>query len=180
VDKTSITNFILDIGNDLTTNYYSDTITTNAWGASFENGWNLLRFDFNGATVNGTITDTTLDSFRVYMTKTSGKTGTNYLFDDFRAHVGKYHNILYYTRSPWQTSAGTYINDSTTDTDLINASFDEIDLFVLAGKLELHRELKEYDEMALVKKELDEAIREYLTRNPSERLTINRSYYKIR
>jgi len=179
VSSTDITNFILHIGNDLTTNYYADTITTNAWGSSFENGWNLLRFDFNGATENGTVTDTTIDSVKLYMTKASGKIGTGYAFDSIIARVGEYHNILYYSSCPWQSSAGTYLNDSTTDTDLINATFDEIDLYILRGKMELHRELKEYDELALVTQEYERAKTEYNRRNPSERLTINRRYYHI-
>lgn len=177
VATANITNFICDIGNDLTTNYYTQTITTNAWGASFEAGWNLLRFDFASMTENGTVTDTAIDSFRIYMTKSSGKTGSGYLFDDVRVRTGEYHNILYYSQCPWQNSSGTYINDATTDTDVINADFDEIDLFILRGKAELHRELKEYDEMKLTLEEFELAKREYMRRNPSERLTVNRRYY---
>lgn len=43
-DITNITNYILRFGTDAS-NYYYKTITTQADGTAFVNGWNLLKFD---------------------------------------------------------------------------------------------------------------------------------------
>ena len=177
---TNITNFILDIGNDLTTNYYTQTVTTTNEGNSFSNGWNLLRFDFASMTQNGTVTPTTCDSVRFYMTKTAGKNDDGYRVDSITAHTGELHNILYYSRYPWQSNTGTWIENSTATTDYINAETDEFDGFVFACKSELFRELRRWD---LVKDADNEYLKwkqEYKMKNPTERLTRNRNYWNPR
>ena len=174
---TNLTNFILDVGNDLTTNYYTQTITTNNEGVAFYAGWNLLRFDFASMTQNGTVTPTTVDSIRLYMTKSSGKSDDGYRVDDLSFHTGEIHNVIYYTKYPWQTSAAAFLENSTADTDLLNADTDEFDLFVFAGKRELFKELRRWD----MAKDADESYQklraEYKKRNLSERVQYNRFYY---
>ena len=174
---TNLTNFILDVGNDLTTNYYSQTITTNNEGVAFYNGWNLLRFDFASMTQNGTVAPTTCDSIKIYMTKTSGKSDDGYRFDDISFHTGEIHNVLYYTRYPWQTSAGVFIENSTVDGDYINAETDEFDLFVYKGKEELFKELRRFDLAKSAKEDYELLKKEYKKRNISERVERNKQYW---
>lgn len=176
---TNLTNFILDVGNDLTTNYYSDTVTTQFDSTAFVNGWNLLRFDFSGITENGTVTDTAIDAMRIYMTKTSGKSDDGYRFDHIEFHTGEIHNVLYYSRYPWQTSAGVFLENSTATTDLLNAETDEFDGFVYKGKVELFRELRRFDLVADAEREYQAWKKDYETRNPSERLPLQQTYYRV-
>lgn len=179
VATANITNFIIDVGNDLTTNYYSDTVTTQYDGSAFVAGWNLLKFDFNGITENGTVTDTAIDSIRLYMTKTSGKTGDGYRFDHIEFHTGEYHDLLYYSRFPWQSSASAFLEDSTADTDLLNAETDEFQGFIERAKMELFRELRRWDLVKDAEKEYTIWKEDYKTKNPSERLQLTRSYYRL-
>lgn len=174
---TNLTNFIIRIGNDITANYYTQTITTNNEGVSFYNGWNLLRFDFASMTQTGTVAPTTCDSIAIYMTKTAGKSDDGYRFDSITLHTGQIHNILYYSRYGWQSSAQTYLENSTADTDYLNAETDEIDGFVFKCKEELFKELRRFD---LAKQANNDYLlwkREYQNKNPSERLTRNKFYY---
>ena len=173
---TNLTNFIIRIGNDLTTNYYDQTITTDNASASFVNGWNLLRFDFADMTENGTVTDTAVDSIRIYMTKSSGKSDDGYRFDHIEIHSGEIHNILYYSRFPWQSAAGVFLEDSTADTDLINAETEEIDGFVFKAKMELFRELRRFDLVQDAKGEYELWKQNYKNKNPTERAHYNRFY----
>ena len=175
---TNLTNFILDVGNDLTTNYYTQTITTNNEGVAFYNGWNLLRFDFVSMTQNGTVAPTTVDSIRIYMTKTSGKSDDGYRFDDISFHTGEIHNVLYYTKYPWQTSAGVFLENSTATTDLLNADTDEFELFVFKGKEELFKELRRFDLAKQAKEDYTLLKAEYKKRNPSERVERNKRYWR--
>lgn len=174
---TNLTNWILDIGNDLVTNYYTQTVTTTNEGLSFVNGWNLLRFDFASMTQNGTVAPTTCDSLRLYMTKTSGKSDDGYRVDSIIFHTGQIHNVLYYSRYPWQSSAGAFLEDSTADTDLLNAEVDEYDGFIWRSKMELYRELRRFDLVNDAKIEYEAWKKEYLMKNPSERVERNKQYW---
>ena len=176
---TNLTNFIFDVGNDLTTNFYSDTVTTQFDSTAFVNGWNLLRFEFSGITVNGTITDTAIDSMRIYMTKTAGKSDDGYRFDHIEFHTGEIVDILYYSRFAWQSSGGTFLEDSTADTDLLNAETEEFQGFIFSAKMELFRETRRFDLVADAKNEYLEWREDYKNKNPTERLILTREYYRI-
>ncbi len=172
---TLITNFILEIGND-TSNYYTMTATTIQDGSAFVNGWNLLRFDFSGATQTGTVDPDASDHVRLYMTKTSGKSDNGYLFDDLTLHTGQYFDAVYYSKYGWQSSAGTYLENSAADTDLVNADTDEFDGFVHKGKYEVYKELKEFDLMKIAAQDYQEWKQRYQMRYPTERAAIINFY----
>jgi len=130
---TNLTNFILKIGTD-TSNYYSKTTTTASDGTAFRTGWNLLRFDLASLTEIGSVTDATVTYVSIYMTKTAGKINeTSYRFDGLYLKKGEKNNVIYYSKYGWQNSSGTYIENSTADSDLLNADTDEFDLFVAKG-----------------------------------------------
>lgn len=174
---TNLTNFIIRVGNDITANYYTQTVTTTNESTAFVSGWNLLRFDFASMTQTGTVAPTTCNSIAIYMTKSSGKSDDGYRIDDISFHTGQLHNVSYYSRYPWQTSAGAFLENSTADTDLINAETEEFEGFVFRAKVELYRELRRFD---LVKDAMGEYLNwkvEYKMRNPTERATRNRYYY---
>mgnify|MGYP001597036680 FL=1 len=128
-------------------------------------------------TQNGTVAPTTCDSIKIYMTKTSGKSDDGYRFDDISFHTGEIHNVLYYTRYPWQTSAGVFIENSTVDGDYINAETDEFDLFVYKGKEELFKELRRFDLAKSAKEDYELLKKEYKKRNISERVERNKQYW---
>jgi hypothetical protein len=177
VDTTNITNFKIRLGNSSTV-YYEMTATTKADGTAFSVGWNLLKFNFAGKSETGSVTDTTIDYLALYMTKDGAKVSeTGYLFDDLQLHTGEYHNILYYSKYPWQTSTGVYIENSTADTDKINADTDEMELFVFKGKEEVFRDLRDYDQMKLAQSDYEKLKLQYKLANPSEALQEKLYYY---
>jgi len=161
----------------LTTNYYAITVTTQADGTAFTNGWNLLRFDFANATENGTVTDSAVDSVRIYMTKTSGKSDDGYRVDDLTFHTGEFYTIYYYSKYPWQTSAGTYIENSTTTTDKINLDTDELELLTFIGKREVAAELRDWEQFKRADEEYKARLKEYKTKYPTQRINPSRKYY---
>ena len=174
---TDITNYILRIGNDAS-NYYSITTTTQADGNAFVEGKNLLQFDLSDKAETGTVTETTCDYVVLYMTKAAGKISEkDYGFSDLQIHTGQLMNALYYTKFGFQTSAGVYIENSTADTDYINADTEEFDLFVQYCRVQVMRELKEFDLMKLSKEEYDTMKKSYMQHYPSERLLLTQKYY---
>lgn len=174
---TNLTNFILRIGNDAS-NYYSMTATTMADGNAFQNGWNLIRFDFSGKTTTGSVTATTCDYVALYMTKAAGKISeTDYRFDNLQLHTGVFHEAYYYSMYPWKTSGGTWIENSTADTDIINADLEEYELFVYRGRIEVMKELKEWDLLKDAQSEYQLLKTDYQRKNPSEALKFTQVYY---
>lgn len=173
----TVTNFILRIGND-TSNYVSVTVTTNNEGLTFYDGWNLLRFDLNGAVASaGTVAWSTVDYLRLTVTKSASLAAdTDWRVDDFVARIGTIYDVIYYSKYGWTTTAGVYIEESTTTTDLLIADTDEIEILAFKAAEYAAQELKEKDEIAYFKGEYEQAKRKYLSNTPSEALKITRRY----
>ncbi len=158
---TNLTNFILKIGSD-NTNYYTKTVTTQADGTAFVNGWNLLSFDLSTFTTVGTPVITAADYCAIYFTKTAGKISeVGYKFDNIQFRIGEINNLYYYSGYGWQSSTGTY---------KVNANEDEYEL-ILAKCAELAAddvdEEKVSEKQAIRYKELRKL---YMMSHPSEAL----------
>lgn len=172
----TVTNFILRWGND-TSNYWHRTVTTNNEGATFYDGWNLLRFDWNGATEVGTVAPSTVDYLRLTVTKsTSLEADTDWRVDNFVARIGEIYDTVYYTKYGWQTSALAYQEESSAVTDLVVADVDEIEGIAFKAAEYASQELKEYDEMKMFRAEYEDWKNKYESNNPSEALKKTRSY----
>jgi len=175
---TNITNYILRIGTN-SSNYYSKTITTQADGTAFINGWNLFKFDLSSLSQTGTPTDTSCQYAVVYMTKTAGKISeSDYKFDWLCLKDGKNADTKYYSKYGWQTSAGAWQENSSNDSDLIVADTDEFDLLVKKGIAVAKREL---DFTTEEKRDADndwkDAMANYQLKNPSEAKIMTNEYY---
>ena len=175
---TNLTNWILRFGTD-SSNYYSKTITAQADGTAFVNGWNLLKFDISSLTETGTVTDTTINYTALYMTKTAGKISeSDYKFDWLVLKKGVVNYVKYYSKYPWQTSAGSYLENSTNTTDLLNADTDEFELLVKQGIVNARRELAFPEgEIKSAEDDLKDAKKEYEMNNPSMSKVMVTDYY---
>ena len=172
----TVTNFILRWGND-SSNYWSRTITTNNEGATFRDGWNLLRFDWNGATETGTVAPATVDYLRLTITKSTDLAAdTDWRVDNFIARIGEIYDVVYYTKYGWQTSALAYIEESTAATDLLVADTDEIEGISFKAAELAAQELKDYDDMKMHRFDYEEWKKKYEANNPSEALKKRRQY----
>jgi hypothetical protein len=175
---TDLTNFILRIGSS-SGNYYSKTVTTTNDGTAFANGWNLLRFNLTSLTETGSVTDTAITFAAIYMTKAVGKISeTDYKFDWLVLKRGVTHDLKYYSKYGWNTSAGVYLENSTSDSDVLVADTDEYNLIVKKGRwvagleVDLPFERNEQNE-----KIYDKALADYKIKNPSESKIQTNQYY---
>lgn len=169
---TNLTNFIICVGSD-SSNYYTKTVTTQSDGTAFVNGWNLLNFNMATFTIVGTPVDTTIDYCAIYFTKTAAKISeVGYRFDQVLFRRGEINNLYYYSGFGWQSSTGTYKENSTTASDLLNAGSEEYEL-ILAKCAELAAD--EVDEELVSKKEAskyEKLKKAYFLNNPSEALNM--------
>lgn len=172
----TVTNFILRWGND-SSNYWSRTITTNNEGLTFYDGWNLLRFDWNGATETGTVDPATIDYIRLTVTKSASLAAdTDWRIDSIVSRIGDIYDVIFYSKYLWQTTAGVYIENSTTTTDKLNVDTDEFEGIVIKTSEYIAKELKEWDDVKYSQSEYGIWRKNYNGHNPSESKRIKRSY----
>ena len=177
-DKTNITNYILRFGSSASV-YHSKTVTTQADGTAFVNGWNLLRFDIVSLTDTGTPTDTAITHFDLYMTKDGAKISeSDYKFDYLVLKKGVIHYIHYYTKFGWYTAAGAYAESSSNDTDYLVADTDEFNLLIDEGRIQAAMETDlSATQIAILEKKRDVNLQDYIMNNPSEaKLLMTTSY----
>lgn len=174
---TDVTNFILRLGSSSSV-YHSKTITTQHDGTAFVNGWNLLRFDLTSLTDTGTPDDDVIDFVAIFMTKATGKVSeTDYRFDSLVLKKGEIHEIRYYSKFGWQSSAGAYKENSTIDSDLLVADTDEFELYVEKAIEIAAKEAKDYETAAVAAATYKEILKEYKLRNFSESKVMTNQYY---
>jgi hypothetical protein len=166
---TNLTNYILRIGSS-SSNYYSKTITAQSDGNAFERGWNLLKFDLTSLTETGSVDDENIEYVALYMTKTAGKISeTDYKFNSIVLKKGIIHNVLYYSKYGWQTSAGAYLQNSTNSLDVVVADDTEYDLIVKKG-IGMAMKLTNFDmaERTEAMEDYESAKDLYMLNNPDE------------
>jgi hypothetical protein len=173
---TNLTNYILRIGSSSSA-YYSITITTTNEGTAFSEGWNLLRFDFINKVATGTVDEDACDYVAIYMTKAAGKISeTDYRFNNLVMAVGQHYDLVYYTKYGWQSSTGTYLENSTADTDYLNVDTDELSI-VVAKATELgERHLRSGRETGAITLYENKKAK-YQFNNPSEALLLTTTYF---
>lgn len=175
---TDVTNFILRIGSGESA-YHQKTITTRHDGTAFVAGWNLLRFDLTSLSDTGSPDDDAITFISIYMTKDAGKVSeTDYRFDWIVLKKGEIHEVLYYSKYGWQSSAGAYKENSTDDSDLLVADTDEFNLFVLKGREIAAEEVDETELAERYRQKYNEKLVEYKIMNPSEAKILTNEYYE--
>ena len=176
----AVTNFILRWGND-SSNYWSRTVTTNNEGNAFYDGWNLLRFDWNGATETGTVAPATIDYIRLTITKpTTFAADTDWRVDSIVSRVGDIYDVVFYSSNGWQTSANSYIPESTTTTDTLNVEVEELNLILTKAAQFGSIELRDYVDAKEYEIQYERGKSRYLSIYPSERIKLKNTYYSIR
>jgi hypothetical protein len=174
------TNVILRWGSD-SSNYYSSTVTTSSDSTAFKVGWNLLRFDWSGATTTGTPTDTAIDYIRVTITKASGTTLTACRVDSIVARLGSIYEIVYYSKYLFRTTAGTWIEAPTDDTDIINLDTTSYNVLLYEVAYNIAQELQGEDssfDISFFANKKKEAWDNYKNNNKSQQQKPRNTYYR--
>jgi len=115
-------------GNDLTTNYWTSTAqTTQADGTAFKVGWNLIKFPWSTATETGTVTPSTVDSFRITVASSAQN---NVRVDNIICSIGRNFDMKYYSKFLFKNSAGTYISKPTTEDDSVTIDNDSLPIYL--------------------------------------------------
>lgn len=186
-DTSIITNVILMWGND-SSNYWSVTATTPHDQSSFKTGWNLIEFDWNGATETGTVDPETIDFLRVTITY-DGTAETDIRVDKIWSSIGQNWEVEYYSKYLFQTSAGAWQEKTTDTTDVINLDTDAYNIFTYECALSMAQQQQGEDsrfDISYFKEELYGDNRDkiglyqkYAEDNPSEAIKPRSTYYRL-
>lgn len=175
-----ITNVILRWGNDAS-NYWSATVTAPFDRTAFQNGWNLLRFNWNGATETGTVAPATIDYLRVTITYNQ-TAETDIRVDRIFSSLGEIWEVEYYSELLFRTSGGTWGATVTDDSDLVNLDIESYNLFLDECALEGAKQIGGPDlafDVQEKKMDLIEGYRKYNAEYPSEKIIAVERYYRI-
>lgn len=101
-------------------NYYSRSATVNQANTAFNNGWNQLAYQWNGATVVGTPNVASITYLRITYTYNS-TLQTAILVNDIVSQLGQIMEYGYYSKYLFRNaSTGAYQETVLDDSDLIN------------------------------------------------------------
>lgn len=176
---TLLTSFTLKWGSSAS-DYWSATSTTTHEGLAWQTGWNLVRFTWP-ASATGTPDVTDITYAQLTINRAAGFAASNgWRVDYLVARVGEMHDVLYYTKYGWNTSAGAYLENSTADTDVVVADTEEFDLIVQKASTlaapSLRLEVNEKKEISDKWKEVKE---NYKMSYPSEKMLFTSSYHRL-
>jgi hypothetical protein len=173
---TDLTNFELRIGSGAA-DYSVKTVTEQHAQTAFTTGWNLLRFDLNNITTSGTPVNTAITYIALFMNKATTKVSeTGYKFDQICIKTGDIHRMNYYSKYGWQSSAGVWKENSTDDTDLLNADTDEFELFVQKGIILAGMEADETRAAETARERYRALSNMHMKNSPSDALFITDTY----
>ncbi len=178
-NATAVTGFTLKVGSGASDNY-EITVTTTNEGLSFAAGWNLLRFDISGATINGTPDDDNCTYVYLTLNNNSTKSGqTDFRFDWLTLKKGNHYDVVYYSKYGWTSAAGTRLENSTADTDYLNLDTDEVDLIEWKAAEFMEFYLKNKGEAVDCRNNYNTMLQKYQIKHPSEALPLTTTYYEM-
>ena len=179
-DKDRISNVELRWGND-ESNYWSTSVTSPHDQDEFKRGWNILRFDWDGATEEGTVDPTAIDYIKIIITY-DGTADTDFRFDRLSCSIGEIWELVYYSKYLFQSSGGTWKETVTADTDVVNLDTDGYNLFLLEALKLISQQQQGEDasfDYTYATNELTELYPKYKANHPSEALSQQSFYYSM-
>lgn len=176
---TVATNVILRWGND-SSNYWSRTMTT-AYDGAFRVGWNVIQFDWNGATETGTVAPASIDYARVTITYT-GTADTDFRVDEISSHLPYAFEVVYYSKFLFRNSSGTWIEQTTAAADLINLDTESFKIYMDLCSYLISQQLQGEDavsDMRFFRDEYIQGIKRYKSQYKSQVQSPRSTYYRF-
>lgn len=160
------------------TAYWSASVTQQHYG-DFENGWNLLRFDWDGATQTGSPDNENVDYLRVTITY-DGTADTDFRLDKIISNIGEIWEKVYYSNKLFRDSSGNWAVEPDTDSDLVNLEEDSYNMYFFKLAEFACQQVKILNnDVAYFRGLYENEKRDYLSRYPSEYNKPQNIYYQI-
>lgn len=161
-------------------NYYSRSTTAQFDGTSFQTGWNLLKYDWDGATVTGTPDYTAIDYIEVVF-NTDGTVQNNVRVNSFTSKLGSIYDIVYYSKFLFRDSiTGAYKEEISSDEDLVNLDTETYNLLTNKCAVLMAQQMQGEDsafDYSFFEKRYKEALDKYKMRYKSQLIKPKQTYY---
>jgi hypothetical protein len=126
-------------------NYYSASVTTDAFGNAFQTGWNLIKVPFTSMSTTGTPVLTSIKYIRVTFTY-DGTQQNQVLINQFFSRIGFIFNVEYYSKYLFRDAiTGIFQEKVTADSNIINLDTDGYNLFLFASGAEIVQQTQGLD-----------------------------------
>jgi hypothetical protein len=135
------TSFKLSRGSS-SSNYKEVSITTKFDGTAFQDGWNLLRFDWVNATTTGTPDNTKNTYRRLTVNTTPGTAIPSCLVDNFTNSMGVLYEMEYYSECMFRSATGTWKYIPTDDSDLVNVGPNAYEILKTEMMVDITQEIR--------------------------------------
>ena len=176
-DKTAFTSVDLRWGSSSSA-YWNKTATTAQDGA-FQTGWNLVRFDWNGATETGSPDSTAVDYLRVTITY-DGVADTDFRVDSIMCKTGSIYSLDYYSKYLFSSSAGTWKEEADDDEDYLNLDTDSYNIYLKkVAELCFAQLGNKMDDAMYYKQEYINSVIAYQQMYKSEAKKVKETYYLL-
>lgn len=165
-------------------NYYQKTVTTNQEGTVFHNGWNLLAFEWNTSTTNGT-PDSTIISYLKLTFNYNAVVQTGVKICNFTSVIGYNFELQYYSkylfRDPTTNAFQETVVDTTDNSKIINLDTESYNLLFNKMAFFVAQTLQGADadyDATYWGEEYANALAKYKALNPNEVIKKSETYYK--
>ncbi|NCC99854.1 MAG: hypothetical protein EOL95_09190 [Bacteroidia bacterium] len=163
--------------------YWTCTSTTTQENTEFQNGWNLIKCNWDSATEVGTPDSTAVNYVSITL-NTDGTAQTGCKINYITSNLGQILEAEYYSSYFFRDSVtGAFKETVTSDEDLINLETENINLFIYLvasySSQQILGKNASYDVSYYEAKYLNALIK-YQATNKSEFQKVSQPYYKIR
>lgn len=162
-------------------NYYSRSMSVTAENTTFQNGWNLIRADWAGASVTGSPVVTAINYLRISYTY-NGNAQTAVRADAVTARLGQILECVYYSKFLFRDAVtGGFQETVTDDTNLINLDTETFNLFLYQTMINVNQQALGQDSVFdsnMYNKLYQEALLKYKTMYKSEVQKAQTQYYQ--
>jgi len=161
------------------TSAYWNVTKTAAQDGAFQTGWNLVRFDWNGATETGSPDSSAIDYLRVTITY-DGTADTDFRVDSIKSILGSIFSLDYYSKYLFRTAAGVWQEETSEDDDELNLDTDSYNVYLFKATEYCFAQLgNKSNDVIFYKEEYERASREYKIMYKSEAKKQEEIYYTL-
>jgi len=161
--------------------YWSKSVTAAHDATAFQNGWNILRFDWASASETGSPDSSAVDFLRV--TFTTSATIADVRVDSIYSRLPSIWEVEYYSKYLFRTSAGDWQESVTDDSNYINLDTESYNLFFDKIMVLLAPQLQGKDsafDLEFYRDEYKAKKAKYTSQNPSQAQRPQAIYYRLR
>lgn len=179
-DSSIITSINLRWGSS-SSDYWDVTSSSPFDSSSFEDGWNLISFDWDGASSTGSPDSSEVDYVRITVNY-DGTAETDIRMDKLTVSIGAIHDIEYYSNHFFRSSGGTYKAQPSDDMDIVNIDSGFKNIFLYEMLKEISQQLQGEDstfDFQFSETRLQRLYRRFNRNVPSKEIKPTQHYYRI-